>query len=158
MARRIVTREDVEAARGQGTVEIGPDDVVTEAARELAKRSGVSIRATSSQLDPLPSRSSVQGAEPARDSHNAIVTAVGRNRRFILAELTQNIAELGGSVHDISQRIVGNGEYFSTIFVVDLSDVESFVQFKGGLEALSREGDYRVVVQHERIFQAMHRI
>ena len=84
------------------------------------------------------------------------MTAVGRNRRHILAEITQRISDLGGSVHDISQRIVG--DYFSTIFIVDLEQAESFGRFKAELEQLSQEGDYKVVAQHERVFRAMHRL
>ena len=48
--------------------------------------------------------------------------------------------------------------YFTAIFMVDLAEVEEFGAFKAGLEALSVQGDYKVVVQHERIFQAMHRL
>ena len=57
---------------------------------------------------------------------------------------------------DLSQRIVG--DYFSTILIIDLEAVESFGTFKSEMEALSHSGDYKVVVQHERIFKAMHRL
>ena len=66
------------------------------------------------------------------------------------------LADLNGSVNEISQQIVG--DYFSTILMVDLSDVESCGAFKAQVESLGREGDYKVVVQHERIFRAMHRL
>lgn len=154
--KRIVTREDVEAARDSGRpLSVGSDDVVTEAARDLANRLGVRIDVVgvSAADGPMPTASSIAaGTVPER----AVVSAVGRNRRGILAELTAQVANLGGSVEDISQRIVAN--YFTAIFMVDLAEVEEFGAFKAGLEALSVQGDYKVVVQHERIFQAMHRL
>ncbi len=154
MARPIITREDVKAAK-QGTLEVSAEAVVTQAARELAARSGVTIQlAGTPALTPLPASLSDAPAPP--DENRCLVTCVGRNRPFILAEITQRMAELGGSVHDISQRLVG--DYFSTIFVVDLAGVESFGVFKAEMEDLSTQGDYKVVVQHERIFKAMHRL
>ena len=156
MPRRIVTREDVQAAQG-GTLEVSTDDVVTEAARDFARRSGVTIRETGgAALAPPPL--TTLGPTPVADDHSnqCIVTVVGRNRAFVLAEITTRLGELQGNILDISQKIVGG--YFSAILVVDLSQIELFGPFKAELEALSSQGDYRVVVQHARIFQAMHRV
>jgi len=152
--RPVVTKEDVEAARSAGALEIDADAVITQAARELAERTGVTLRrATGPALAPLPASPGPAPQEP-RDA--CVVTAVGRNRPFILSELTTRIAELKGNIQDISQRIVGG--YFSTILVVDLERVETFGSFKAELEGLSRENDYKVIVQHERLFNAMHRL
>ena len=47
----------------------------------------------------------------------------------------------------------------TTILVVDITRLATdFAGFKKALESLSKEGDYKTVVQHERIFRAMHRI
>ena len=154
--KRILTRADVEAAGSGGTLELGPDDVLTGAARDLAQRLGVKLNRGGGGLPPGPAGGAVPRVTAVEEGDKAIVTAVGRNRPFILAELTTRIAELGGNVHDISQRIVE--DYFSSVLMVELSGVDRFATFKAELEALSREGDYKVVVQHERIFQAMHRV
>jgi ACT domain-containing protein len=163
MARRILTKADVEAARSKGELTLGPDDFLTEAAREYANRIGLALRepgVAGAPATSAPSGGSSVGHAPLRDDalsgEGAIVTAIGRNRPHILAELTQRIADLNGNITDISQRLVQ--DYFSTILMVDLAEVGEFAQFKAEMEALSREGDYRVVVQHERIFRAMHRI
>jgi len=157
MPRRIITREDVQAAQGSGALELGPDDVLTQAARELAQRAGVTIQqASAAPTSPAPAPFGPGPHAGPSGAEMAVVTAVGRNRLHILAEITGAIAGLNGSVHDISQRIVG--DYFSLVLTVDLDRVESFGAFKGALEGLSREGDYRVLVQHERIFRAMHRL
>ncbi|RMG17377.1 MAG: ACT domain-containing protein [Planctomycetota bacterium] len=155
MARPIVTRADVAAA--QGSLEVPADAVVTEAARELAERRGIALRRAGTEASPSAPSPAEGGLPPAPEAPNrCLVTAVGRNRPGILAEISARIAELGGSVHDISQQIVG--DYFSTLLMVDLADIESFGDFKRQLEALGHEGDYKLLVQHERIFRAMHRL
>lgn len=157
MVRPIITQEDVKAARDKGILEVPEDAVVTQAARELAQRSGVSIKQAGAPA-ALPAHlpRGLPGESATADSNRCLLTAVGRNRPFILAEITKRVADLGGSVHDISQKIVG--DYFSLIFVVDLAGAESFGAFKAEVEVLSAQGDYKVVVQHERIFKAMHRL
>jgi ACT domain-containing protein len=171
MSRRVVTREDVLAAKG-GLLEIGPDDVVTAAALEASTREGVRIvRAGDAPAKATPAPAPAASASAtawdgfaagnaavsADSSPAAFVTAVGKNRPYVLAEITTKIGELNGDIYDISQRIISG--YFSTIFVVDISRVSTdFAGFKRTLEALSREGDYKIVVQHERVFRAMHRI
>ena len=86
-----------------------------------------------------------------------VVTAVGRNRPHVLAELATGIADVGGDIQEISQRIVEG--WFHTILTVDISRATgAFPQAKEALEALSREDDYTVRVQHERVFRYMHRI
>ena len=154
MTRTIVTKADVKAAKG-GALEVSPDAVVTEAARELAERIGITISVEQVHAAALPTPPGAPTAAPA-PVNRCLVTAVGRNRPRILAEITQRIGELDGNILDLSQRIVD--VYFSTILIVDLEAVESFGSFKAELEALSRAGDYKVLVQHERIFQAMHRL
>ena len=85
-----------------------------------------------------------------------ILSAVGKNRVGVLAELTAKIAEEKGNILDIGQKIVG--EYFCTLMMVELLEERQFAHFKEALEELSREGDYRVFVQHQGVFQRMHRI
>src|SRR5580693_4821065 len=160
MSRRVVTKEDVQAAK-QGVLEIGPDDLVTEAALEASAREGVSIvrkgeaappprepkapgaAAPAQAFDPFAPGSAALSATDGTPA--AIVTAVGKNRPFVLAEITAKIGELNGDIYDISQRIISG--YFSTILVVDIGRVSTdFAGFKQAIEALSREGDYKIVV------------
>src|SRR5277367_4329057 len=102
MSRRVVTKEDVQAAK-QGVLEIGPDDLVTEAALEASAREGVSIvrkgeaappprearspaapAAGKEAFDPFAPGSAALSATDGTPA--AIVTAVGKNRPFVLAE------------------------------------------------------------------------
>jgi len=85
------------------------------------------------------------------------VTAVGKNRPFVLAEITTKIGELNGDILDISQRIISG--YFSTIFVaLKAGQVDALLQDLPVNLAHTKDGDYKIVVQHERVFRAMHRI
>jgi ACT domain-containing protein len=176
MSRRVVTKEDVDSAKG-GKLEVGPEDTITAAALEAATRANVAIvrksdappappekqavaatSAPATPAGPWDSFASGSSANTATDgTPAAIVTAVGRNRPFVLAEITTKIGELNGDIFDISQRMVSG--YFSTILVVDIGRVSTdFAGFKRALESLSKDGDYKLVVQHERVFRAMHRI
>lgn len=86
-----------------------------------------------------------------------VVTATGHNRPRVLAELATGIAEVGGDIQEISQRIVSG--WFHTILTVDMSRAPgAFPEAKAALEGLSRDDDYTVRVQHERVFRYMHRI
>lgn len=174
MSRRVVTKEDIASARG-GVLEVGPDDLVTAAALEAATRAAVQIVRKGESAPAAPARPETKAPVPAAPRESApwdsfgsgtaaqdgrttaIVTAVGRNRPFVLAEISTKIGELNGDIADISQRIVGG--YFSTIFIVDIGRISTdFAGFKGAVEGLSKTDDYKIVVQHERVFRAMHRI
>ncbi len=97
------------------------------------------------------------GPGPCEREHMLVVTAVGKNRPRVLAELATAIADAGGDIREISQRIID--DYFHTILTVDASGMKaSFQEAKAAIEGLSREGDYKVQVQHEKVFKYMHRV
>jgi ACT domain-containing protein len=178
MARRILTKQDVLAHASYGRIEVGPDDIVTPAALEAARRAAVEIvqgagapvlpgaalleagtRAPGPALARLAAaaRSSPPPGAGEDGENEVILTCVGRNRPGVLAEITARVAASHGNILNISQRIVEN--YFFAILVIDASGlVTDFNTFKTDLEGLSSEGDYRLAVQHGRVFQAMHRI
>src|SRR5271170_5179449 len=98
MSRRVVTKEDVLAARG-GTLEIGPDDLVTAAALEASARASVQLVRREGSSEPAPATPpsaapwdsfapGAAGLSAADGAPAAVVTAVGRNRPFVLAEIT----------------------------------------------------------------------
>lgn len=167
MARRFITREDVKRDARDGVLMVAADDVVTAAAEEAARRRNIEIRVAKAapedpkrmaDLPPQLERPAIASPmfREASDNH-AIIAAVGRNRTFILAEITTRLAELNASILDISQTIVR--DYFSTLIIADISDLNTdFKAFKEALETLSKDGDYRLTVQHESVFRAMHRI
>lgn len=168
MPRKFITRQDVTNNAKDGVLEIGPNDVITAAAEEIASRRSISIvrqsgsSSSPSSPPPLPrpaisAPSRLDRSNDASQKDHVIVAAVGRNRSSVLAEITMRLAELNANILDISQTIVR--EYFSLLLIADISNINGdFKGFKTSLEQLSTDGDYQITVQHEAVFRAMHRI
>jgi len=94
-------------------------------------------------------------------SGRAIVTVVGHNRPGVVARISSAVAECGGDLADVSQVIIG--DYFSMIFIVNLAGLQeknlSFRVFKERLQdEAARLGRVQILVMHEAIFQAMHKV
>lgn len=174
MPRRFLTVEDLRrlsASGGAREVVVDVETVVTPQALEEARRIGVSIKsgAGAEYVEPAPDRGpDAEGAqrtlphlpEPLDEAtgvgHGVVVTAVGKNRAGVLAEITGALAELECSVLDISQKMVEG--YFHLVLMVELAPGASFAEVKRCLECLGGPDDYVVRVMHERVFRFMHRI
>lgn len=167
MTRRFLTAEDVRRSRG-GAIVVDAATVVTPQALEQARQSGIEIRIESGAAwsEPAPDR----GPDAAEALHDlphmpepqdeftgggVIVTAVGRNRPGVLAELTGTIARSGAGIRDVSQKMVD--QYFHLLLVVELGGAD-FVKLKAELQCLGGEDDYVVRVMHDRVFRFMHRV
>ncbi|HHJ52402.1 MAG TPA: ACT domain-containing protein [Caldithrix abyssi] len=94
---------------------------------------------------------------PAKKPNRIIVTAFGRNQVGILAGLTGLIAECNCDILDLSQKILQ--DFFTIMLLVDISESTlSFDEIKKRLIQKGEQLDLKVIVQHEDIFNAMHRI
>jgi ACT domain-containing protein len=166
--RHFLTAEDVRRASGREIV-VDESTVVTPQAHEAAQAAGILIRdSTGSWAEPAPDRgpdapkaASAAGNLPEPElelgaQSAAIVTAVGKNRAGVLAEITAAIAAQGGNVHDVSQKVVEG--FFHMVLTVELGDPRRFGEFKQCLECLGSPEDFAVRVMHERVFRFMHRI
>jgi ACT domain-containing protein len=74
----------------------------------------------------------------------------------VLAEITAAVAELGGNIHDVSQKVVDS--YFSIVLVVEMKGSGNFHDLKSRLECMGGPEDYAANVMHERAFRFMHRV
>lgn len=87
----------------------------------------------------------------------AIVTVIGRDKPGIISKVSGVLAENQVNIEDISQTIVqGN---FTMIMLCKLTDAK--VSLKGLsflLKDIGEEIGVSVHVQHEEIFNAMHKI
>lgn len=168
MARRFLTADDVRREHS-GAIVVEEGTIVTPQALETARELGKVIStAKGPYVAPTPDRGpDAAGArrtlpnlpEPVEGDVQAttmVVTAVGKNRPGVLAELTGALAEFHASVHDISQRVIDG--YFHLILVVETPQGMPFGVLKEKLESLSRADDYAVRVMHERVFRYMHRV
>lgn len=169
MSRRFLTAEEVRSAGGR-EITVEPGTLVTPQAQDEADRLGIAIRtASGAWSSPPPDRGpDAQRAlrtlphlpEPPPDEEETptgvVLTAVGRNRPGILAEITARLQEVRADVQNLSQRVTG--DYFHLILLVNLPPETPFEATKQGLECLGGEGDYVVRVMHERVFRFMHRV
>ncbi len=86
-----------------------------------------------------------------------IITVVGKDTVGIIAKICTYLAENQVNILDISQTIVQ--EYFNMMMIVDMQKAEKeFGKMAGELEELGKEIGVMVKVQHEDIFNKMHRV
>lgn len=86
-----------------------------------------------------------------------IVTVIGKDKSGIIAKVSTALADRNVNIEDISQTIVqGN---FTMIMLCDLSasDID-ILSLKDALDVLGKEIGVSVHVQHEDIFNVMHKI
>ncbi|THB65978.1 MAG: ACT domain-containing protein [Spirochaetaceae bacterium] len=87
----------------------------------------------------------------------AVITVVGHDKPGIIAAVSTSLAERGVNILDISQTILqGN---FTMMMLTDYSKMEiSIQQLRDDLHQLGEKIELTITVQHEGVFQAMHRI
>lgn len=87
----------------------------------------------------------------------AITTVIGKDKAGIIAKVSTAIAECNVNIEDISQTIVqGN---FTMIMLCDLANSSLPLKaFQEKLVKLGQEIGVSIHVQHEDIFNAMHKI
>ena len=88
----------------------------------------------------------------------AIITVLGRDRVGIIAEVCTFLSERQVNILDISQTIVQG--YFNMLMIVDLGEEAAarFEQTAADLRALGKASALEIKLQHEAIFNGMHRI
>ncbi len=87
----------------------------------------------------------------------AILTVVGNDKVGIIAKVSVKLAEMNINILDISQTIMQN--IFTMIMLVD-TDKSSYKieEISGQLEEIAKEMGVEIRLQHEGIFNSMHRI
>lgn len=87
----------------------------------------------------------------------AIITVVGKDKVGIIAKVCTYLAGKEINIYDISQTIVQ--EYFNMMMIVDASKIlNQFEIVSNELESLGNEIGVTIKIQHEEIFNRMHRI
>lgn len=87
----------------------------------------------------------------------AVVTVTGTDRKGIIAQVSAFLSEKNINILDISQTILG--DRFAMIMVVDASECEEDLSSLSVMAAeMGKEIGMSVRIQHEDIFNAMHRI
>ena len=87
----------------------------------------------------------------------AVITVLGRDRVGIIARVSGILADRQVNILDISQTIMQ--DMFTMMMLVDISASSiPFSELSDGLEAAGRELGLSVRIQHEDIFNSMHRV
>ena len=86
-----------------------------------------------------------------------IITVVGTDSIGITAKVCVYLAENSVNILDIAQTIVGG--YFNMMMVVDIQESSKSTEIIANeLKEIGDEIGVQIKVQHEKIFETMHRI
>ena len=86
-----------------------------------------------------------------------ILTSFGLNAPGVVAAVTTGLAKLNCNIEDISQKLMS--EYFTMIMVVDISGSEKELdEIQAEMNKIAEELKVKIYIQHEEIFNKMHRI
>lgn len=87
----------------------------------------------------------------------AVVTVVGKDKTGIISKVSTFLAEKNVNILDISQTILE--DYFAMIMLVDLSAAtQKLADLAEDCKLMGEKIGMSVHIQHEDIFNAMHRI
>ena len=86
-----------------------------------------------------------------------IITVVGKDSIGITAKVCVYLAENSVNILDIAQTIVGG--YFNMMMVVDIEkSSKGTAAIASDLDKIGEEIGVQIKIQHESIFESMHRI
>ena len=86
-----------------------------------------------------------------------IITVVGKDRVGIIANVCTFLAQENINILDITQTIVQG--YFNMIMIVDITHCqEDFMVVVEKIKAIGKDMNVDIKLQHENIFNQMHRL
>ncbi|MGB8603209.1 MAG: ACT domain-containing protein [Rhizomicrobium sp.] len=86
-----------------------------------------------------------------------VITIIGKDRVGIVAKVATALAETKVNILDINQNIVHG--YFNMVMVADMAAAEISLQdLQQQFKALGESIGVEIKIQHEDIFNVMHRI
>lgn len=87
----------------------------------------------------------------------AVVTVVGRDKTGIIADVSGALKAMNINIIDISQTVMQ--DFFTMIMMVDIDKATKEIDaVQKDLTALGKDLGMEIVIRHEDIFNAMHRI
>ena len=87
----------------------------------------------------------------------AVISVIGRDSVGIIAKVSNECANCGVNIMDISQTVLQ--DYFTMIMITDIDKINiPFTEFVDRMSALGREKNLEIRAMHEDIFNSMHRI
>lgn len=86
-----------------------------------------------------------------------IVSVLGKDQTGIIAKVSMTLFEMGINIEDISQTIM-QSQYFTMIMVAQMPEGVTIEKASERLQVLAIDMGLDIRVQHEDIFNKMHRI
>ncbi len=87
----------------------------------------------------------------------AIITVIGKDKSGIIAKVSTKLAENDINIEDISQTIMQG--FFTMVMLVDFSGSKlEFTTLVSDMKELGESIGVDIYVQHEDIFNSMHKI
>ena len=86
----------------------------------------------------------------------AVVSVIGKDKKGIIAGVTKELFDLNINIADITQTIMQ--EYFTMIMLVELDENADFSYIVERLKTVGETLGVTVGIQHEEIFDSMHKI
>ena len=87
----------------------------------------------------------------------AIVSVIGKDKKGIIATVSGVLFENDINILDISQTIMQD-EYFTMVMMVELSKDQTVESVNKKLSVVAEKLGVDIRIQHEDIFNSMHRI
>ncbi len=86
-----------------------------------------------------------------------VIAVIGRDRPGIMAGVTAVLAKREANILDVNQTIMS--DLFTMVMLVDIKGISvAFSVLKDDLEKHGEKTGMSIIVQHEEIFKAMHRV
>ncbi|SNQ62620.1 ACT domain-containing protein [Candidatus Methanoperedens nitratireducens] len=85
------------------------------------------------------------------------ITVIGKDRKGIIARISNAVFRHNINIEDLNQKVMEG--YFVMTMLVDMSDSPiTIAELKKELSVIETEMGLKIQVQHENIFQTMHRV
>jgi len=158
MGKRVITEKDVLLIPENGTLRIEGDYLLTPTAKDIIASRKIKIEEI---FESVPDFSSdepiVENDIFPQNSSRIVISIFGVEKPGVIAAFSKALAEEGISINDVSQRILG--KLFTLFMIVNLGDkIKEYSKIRSKLMELASSLDVKIYIQHESIFQYMHRI
>jgi glycine cleavage system transcriptional repressor len=94
--------------------------------------------------------------EAADTEHDYVLSAVGRDRVGLVAQVSNFCFERGVNILDLASHV--EADQYTMMLQIDLSGLQSLDTFKKEISAFGKESGLNLVLQHNDIFRATNEI
>lgn len=89
--------------------------------------------------------------------YHVFITVIGKDQKGIIARISNAVFAHNINIEDLNQKIMGG--YFVMTMLADMSDSPiTITQLKKELSEIETAMGLKIQIQHEKIFEAMHRV